>query len=348
MLHLWCSLHYCLQVGKSSFSYLCLFLKMKRLRRIFQGKPQLEGEALQLLSFSVPPEGWEVLYDERNKLYLDRQRGWVVKLFAQPHWSRAFYYGYLGKSKARRSYLYSAELERRSIGVAMPLCSLEEHSLGGLGRSLYISSFLEGYETIRREMLGRKVSQAWYQALARFIAELHQKGVLHEDLSPGNILYKEEGGEYHFALVDVNRMSFSSQSIGRKLAVANFKRLTNRLEVSTLLASYYAEQRGWPVAEVVEEVNREIDRFFLSRLVKLSRRYARRHYHIGRWQFFLLLLRYRLLCIGRKWASILGLKGSEKRLWQQEEVYYRYLLSPEDLRTALARREGYQPNPKWK
>lgn len=43
-------------------------------------------------------------------------------------------------------------------------------------------------------------------AFAEFTARLHEAGILHLDYSPGNILYDKIGEEYHFSLVDINRM----------------------------------------------------------------------------------------------------------------------------------------------
>jgi len=46
---------------------------------------------------------------------------------------------------------------------------------------------------------------------------------MHRDYSPGNILFDKIDGEYHFMLVDINRMSFGKISID--MGCANFARL---------------------------------------------------------------------------------------------------------------------------
>ena len=45
---------------------------------------------------------------------------------------------------------------------------------------------------------------------------------MHRDYSPGNILFDKIDGEYHFMLVDINRMSFGKISID--MGCANFAR----------------------------------------------------------------------------------------------------------------------------
>ena len=46
------------------------------------------------------------------------------------------------------------------------------------------------------------------EALGRFAASMHEKGILHKDFTPGNILWLKDNTGYHFMLVDINRMSF--------------------------------------------------------------------------------------------------------------------------------------------
>ena len=52
------------------------------------------------------------------------------------------------------------------------------------------------------------------EALARFVARLHRKGIWMKDLSPGNVMVRRITGKdgaadtYSFALVDINRMKF--------------------------------------------------------------------------------------------------------------------------------------------
>ena len=52
------------------------------------------------------------------------------------------------------------------------------------------------------------------EALAQFTAAQHDRGVLHLDYNPGNILVRSEGGGFQFALVDLNRLRFRYLDIG--------------------------------------------------------------------------------------------------------------------------------------
>lgn len=42
----------------------------------------------------------------------------------------------------------------------------------------------------------------------QFVAQLHLSGILHHDLNSGNVLFSLDGNSCHFALIDINRMTF--------------------------------------------------------------------------------------------------------------------------------------------
>ena len=54
-------------------------------------------------------------------------------------------------------------------------------------------------------------------ALTDFLIEVHEQGVLHHDLNPSNILYKQVAdNKYDFQLVDINRMEFRDHLSNRE------------------------------------------------------------------------------------------------------------------------------------
>lgn len=70
-------------------------------------------------------------------------------------------------------------------------------------------------------------------AFAQYTANLHQAGIMHRDYSPGNILFDQIDGEYHFMLVDINRMTFGEISVD--MGCANFARLWGQKAFSKCL-----------------------------------------------------------------------------------------------------------------
>ena len=81
-------------------------------------------------------------------------------------------------------------------------------------------------------------------AFAAFTLDLHNKGVLHKDYSPGNILFNlDENGKYHFYLIDINRMKFNV--FDKKKLYRNFRCLNIDTEVETArVAIDYARHAG--------------------------------------------------------------------------------------------------------
>lgn len=292
------------------------------------------------------PEGWgcAVLYSGRNTLYeirTPRGDAYVVKRFGRLSLLRRLYYTYLGSSKAKRSCLNALSLGFLEISTPQPIGYLERYgALGLIEQAYYTSRSAEAsVSSIHPHMRGWTAPTGFLPALARFVADLHQAGVAHHDLSPGNILYRlDSEGQYRFSLVDVNRMAFSSHALSPTQSVRNLARLASNLAVSTTLAQYYAEARGWEVAPTVEQINEACDGFWLGRLPKLSVRYAKRVYGISPLRFvFAMLLPYWLLGIRERFAS----GSAAESIKERRQAFYIKYLSPEDIRHAYRKRDGY-------
>ena len=80
-------------------------------------------------------------------------------------------------------------------------------------------------------------------AFAQFTAALHEKGVCHEDYSPGNVLIAQIDGQYHFSLVDINRMTFKPMNLEE--GCKNFRRMFISDELYIFLAKKYAQCRNF-------------------------------------------------------------------------------------------------------
>ncbi len=86
------------------------------------------------------------------------------------------------------------------------------------------------------------------EALGKWVAEVHSKGVLVKDLSPGNILFRPTAqGGYDFCLVDVNRMGFNCHNLRRQLYRAGW--LMNSEQSSMDFAHHYAIAAGMDTAQ---------------------------------------------------------------------------------------------------
>jgi len=113
-------------------------------------------------------------------------------------------------------------------------------------------------------MDGTQKDELLLKALSLYIADIHKKGVLHLDMSPGNILYKKEVPNFKFTLIDINRMQFLS-TISKDKRFKSFKRLSENESVLTKVAKLYAAAANLDETESVEKINLYSSKFFSTR-----------------------------------------------------------------------------------
>jgi len=99
------------------------------------------------------------------------------------------------------------------------------------------------------------------KAVARFIAEMHSRGVFHLDISPGNILFSTKENQYKFFVIDINRMNFR-EYISAEDRYDNFKRLTRNPKVINCLGREYACYVGLDPDKTVREIKKVCGKFF--------------------------------------------------------------------------------------
>ena len=112
-------------------------------------------------------------------------------------------------SKAYKAWRGSNQLKKCSIQTPVPVAFLEKKRGLFLEQSFFLSGMVRNIEEIRHlfpSLSGDELSLL-LKELARFLLYSHQQGVLHRDLSDGNILVnKDEQGKYVFYLIDTNRI----------------------------------------------------------------------------------------------------------------------------------------------
>ena len=198
----------------------------------------------------------QTIYDERNVLKRYRVQGvdMVVKSFKIPILVNKIAYGFFRKSKAYRSYKYALEILKRDLNTPEPIAYIEEYKNGLLYRSFYISVYESDAVTLRDYMNGTVTNvDGMLRSFVRFVISLHRAGILHIDLSPGNILMTtNENGSNSFSLIDINRLHF--KKISGQEALKNFERLAISEGVSTRLAEMYAEECSLDKGETVNSL----------------------------------------------------------------------------------------------
>jgi hypothetical protein len=176
----------------------------------------------------------EVIFHRRNTLR--RADDAVVKQFATPSLWRGLVYGLLCKSKARRSYEYACRMEGLT---PEPIAYREVRYCGILRESAYVCRLSECTHTFN-ELIAHPDfphREQILNAIGRFTAGLHQRGIWHRDYSGGNILFNDDGSRIE--VIDLNRICFCR--LNRNKRLRNFERLNIDREALTIMATAYAK-----------------------------------------------------------------------------------------------------------
>lgn len=176
----------------------------------------------------------KVIFERRNTLR--QTEGAVVKQFAVPRFWKGLWYGLFGKSKARRSYEYALRMEGLT---PKPIAYREVRICGVLRESWYACAASECQHTFN-ELIGAPDytnRKEILEAIGRFTAMLHQRGILHQDYSGGNILFNEDGSKVE--VIDLNRIRFRKH-LSREERLRNFERLNIDREALRTMAKAYA------------------------------------------------------------------------------------------------------------
>lgn len=191
----------------------------------------------------------ETLFAGRNTVrsFLIEGERIVVKRFRAPSGINRLLYGHLRKSKARRAYEHGFTLQQHGIHTPAPIGWCEEYRGGRMGYSYLVTGFSEYHDLkLLTQAFPAPHTLPALKAFAAFVVELHEKGIIHEDFNNSNTQWLlDSEGNYHFELIDINRMAFKGRPLTRKESLHNLRRLTCPLAPYTYIMACYAEVRGW-------------------------------------------------------------------------------------------------------
>lgn len=118
-------------------------------------------------------------------------------------------------SKGRRHWNNACNMLRVGIATPLPLAFYEQPILPGIKDSWYLCQFIPNALSVRdvyaafrdgaTEFRGRDKTQ-WFDLLAGFVCNMHNKQIIHRDLSAGNLLLAPgEDGEIIPHAIDIGR-----------------------------------------------------------------------------------------------------------------------------------------------
>lgn len=178
------------------------------------------------------------IHKARNEIKIIdyKDKSLVVKAFKVPNLFNKIVYTFFRDTKAKKSYYNSLKISDfvpRAIGY------IEFKKFGLLYDSYFVSEKFDYDFSIREVLLDEKFDnrEAIFAEFSKFTFGLHEKGILHKDYSPGNILIKKEDNSYIFKIVDINRMEFKELEIDERLK--NFSQLwANDSDLKIIIDAY--------------------------------------------------------------------------------------------------------------
>lgn len=216
---------------------------MTRLIKMAPGFENKKTEVEQIL-LHFEEEG-ELVHSGRNciKTFQTALGKWNVKRYHRPSLFNRIVYSFFRQPKGMRAFLYPQKILEAGFETPRPVAYVEERQAGLIGFSYFISEHCS-YSRRFYEFGDAKIEEVAdiISAFTHFTASLHQAGIYHRDYSPGNILFDHCNDDWHFSIVDINRMQFGPVSIQK--GCHNFARLWGQPDFFLFIADCYATERN--------------------------------------------------------------------------------------------------------
>jgi len=220
-----------------------------------------DGNSLDETLAALLPEALEtapvdrLIRDKRNKVWniTTATNGPLTIKLNRAVGGKRLSYRFL-PSKGKRHWDNAAAMLRAGINTPQPVAYFEQHRLAGIEPNYYVTEFLEGAFSARDVFTSINQGDADYQGLSHeyllellghFVCQMHDAGIIHRDLSSGNILLTQQGDSATPYLIDIGRAKLKQQLSNRERLI-DVMRIVYKLDWPDRekLVGYYEAKHG--------------------------------------------------------------------------------------------------------
>lgn len=200
------------------------------------------GDRLKPEAMVALPE-LEVLRDGRNRLWniehpLDSDQQLTVKLNRPTGIKRLSYY--FKPSKGLRHWNNASIMLLRGIGTPAPIAFYERHDNSGVRQSYYVCEYIAEAFSSRHVCAAVQrgnddfkglTRRQWLDVLSSFICRMHNSGIVHRDLSVGNLMFQQQtDGTITPYLIDIGRARITSKGAEGRHRLLDLMRICYKLD----------------------------------------------------------------------------------------------------------------------
>lgn len=195
----------------------------------------------------------ELLYKGRNhiRLFLVGNKKVVVKCYKKHDIIKMLVYTFFRKNKACKSFENAVLLRKRGFNTPQEVAYMECRTAGLISQVYYVCAYTDSQPIRPRLIEQEPYDEALAVIYARYVASLHEAGVLHRDLNPTNVLVDAEN---HFELIDINRMQFFEGPVPKAECMENLTLFYWLTPAYRFILNEYARQRGWTEEDIAEAI----------------------------------------------------------------------------------------------
>lgn len=188
----------------------------------------------------------QLIQGGRNDIHWFEQEGLkvVVKRFVNGGlWKKIAYR--ISTSKARRSFEHSEALLAAGLNAPAPIAWREDSSGSWLKESYFLCAHVNVVAEARAIRRNRTINwEPHLRKMGAAIGRMHDAGILHLDLTPGNLLLVDDGGpDWSLYFVDNNRMRFGP--VDFRAGIGSILQCGVKGDDVSAFVDTYAEQRRY-------------------------------------------------------------------------------------------------------